>query len=66
MIDRIGAFSTENDIDLSWLIEMGAIYDEKKIGQQRNQSTGVVYIENDIEFSWPVRSSANYEEKYTG
>ena len=50
MTDHIGAFSIENDIELSWMIELGVIYDENKIGQWQNRSTGAVYIEMILNF----------------
>ena len=30
--NRIGAVYVENDIELSWLIRLGAIYDENHMG----------------------------------
>ena len=34
MTDHTNAMYTENKIDLSWLIRLGAIYDENQTGQE--------------------------------
>ena len=34
MTDHIGMVYAENDIELSWLIRLGAVYDENQTKQQ--------------------------------
>ena len=36
MTDRTSAVYIENEIELSWLIGLGAVYDENQIGQQHD------------------------------
>ena len=39
---------TENEIELSWLIEQGVIWDEKDLPNR----VGAVYTENETKLSW--------------
>ena len=40
MTEYTGGVYTENDIELSWLIESGANYEKNQITQQRDRSYG--------------------------
>ena len=49
VIDRIGMFYVENDIELSWLIGPCVVYDENQTWQRRDQSYK-------CGLSWSIRS----------
>ena len=38
VIDSTGVVYTESEIEVSWLIRLGVIYDKNQIGQQHDRS----------------------------
>ena len=54
MIDSIGAIYVENEIELSWLIRPGIVYEVTKQNNDVTKHTCVIYAENDIELLWSI------------
>ena len=53
MTNRISVLYIENEIELSWPIEPGVVYDKNEIGQWHDR-IGMIYIENDTRLSTPI------------
>ena len=64
--DCPGVFYIENDTELSWTIELGAVCDENQVEQLHDWSYRCSLRFQDTELSWLIRSIANYEEKQIG
>ena len=63
--DLIGLVYAKNDIEHSWLIKSGVVYDENQIGQQRDQLYRCGLYRNWTELSGPIELGAVYDEIYT-
>ena len=63
VIDRTSVVYAKSDIELSWLIRLGAIYDENHYMTDRND---VVYVENDIKKPWSIWLGSVYDENQMG
>ena len=54
VINHLGAFYIENNIELSWLIGFGAIYDENQIRQWCDRLYRCDLHQKNIELSWMI------------
>lgn len=63
VIDRTSVVYAKSDIEFSWLIRLGANYDENHYMIDRNDA---VYVENDIKQPWSIWPGSIYDENQTG
>ena len=66
MISRTSTFYVENDTKLSWLIELGVVYDKNQTGQQHDQLYKCDLCFHDTELLWPIGSSVIIDENQIG
>lgn len=66
MTDRTGTVYVENEIELSWPIGSGVVYDEKQQENNVIDHNGEVYTKNDIEVSWSIWSSVDCDKNKIG
>ena len=65
MIDRTDVVYAKNEIDLSWLVRLGAVYNENQIGQCREWSYKCGPNWNEIKMSWTITLGIVYDENQT-